>query len=161
MGSITPIEQLARLCAAAQGNYPMPLEVAAWLLAGVADFKSGRTSTLCRALGLRAPGQRSIKTLRANQRRDALLLRAFEHSRGADFHATDWARCVYLVSAMHKLDRIKGRAPQTEAEWEKGMYQALAEIRSSAAAGGPALPRSARQIYALVKRSVLKGTVPC
>jgi len=158
--AIKPIEQLSRLRAALQGNYPVPPEVAAWLLDALADFEGGKQRTLCRSLGLRASGQRSIKSLQAYQQRDVLLLLAFEHSLGADPLAAPWRRCNYLVSAIHKLDRAASRVPQAVAEWEKDMYRALAEIRSSAAAGGPALPRSARQIYAIVKRSTLKGTMP-
>ena len=152
MAAVTPADQLARLCAALQGQYAVPPAVAAWFLDAVADFKNGKQQTLCIALGLRAPGKRSLKTFHATQRRDALLLRAFDHSRGNDFHASDTARCEYLVSAINKLDRTKGRVPATAALWEQGLYQALAEIRLSAAAGGPALPRSSRQIYARVKR---------
>ena len=144
-------ELLLRWKVALQGACITPPEVATWLLQGIEDLESGRAHTLCRALGLRGPGQRSLKTIEDHRQRNLLLNQAFGNTLGADPQADDTTRCNILVDAISRLDRAWPRMPTIQATWEAEMYQRLAEIKKLVAAGGPDLPRSPRQIFALVR----------
>ncbi len=75
--STSPVELVRRLRVATETGR-LPEDVADWLQDGLDAFLSDTEPTLCRALGLRAPGRtgRVQHALRLHQRNDALRIAA-------------------------------------------------------------------------------------
>lgn len=163
MDELKPIEKLARLCAAVQGGYPVPRDIADWVLQGVADFEAGKQRTLCRALGLRAVGQHSIARQAIAARQYTWLRHAYDHSAGLMFESplrgrnqtvSANARCIYIVAAMRKIDHTLPQLPNANGvDWREGLYKAVAAAIELEDQGGVRLPRTARRIKSLILRN--------
>ena len=125
-----PGDNLARLRVALESGRPVPADVAAWLLGGLRGCESG-AGTLDRLLGLRAPGQASLRRQAALRVRDRALARAAAET-GA---ATPWAAAGRLAAALR---------------WRRPSVKPI--VLQAEMAGVPP-PRSQRAIYAAIRRA--------
>ena len=66
-------DDLVRLETAIDAKLPLPDDIGLELKAAIHQFKTGKSKTLCRALGLREPGVTSIATREKISERNAML----------------------------------------------------------------------------------------
>lgn len=124
---MTP-NDLTRLETALDADMPLPSDIAAELKAAIRKFKSGQCKTLCRALGLRAPGLSSIPTREKIRQRNAMLVEIAKQYDGETWHVAG------IIAS-----KIKRRSREP-------LYRLLAEI-------GAYLPCDQSSIFKILQKS--------
>ncbi len=103
---MTPAEQLKRLKVAIEAGQPVPGDVGAWLLDGIEDFEmqenDEKITPLCKKLGLRPAGRRSIPYRRRLAERDQALCDAL--ARIPVDGLTDRQRCAQLLQSIRRFE---------------------------------------------------------
>lgn len=125
-------ENLNRLEAALNYGTPIPPDIRDWLLHGLRQFKNGEYKTLCRALGLRAPGISCLNTrLKLEQRNDVIREIAKQYP------GTAWEKAVVIADRIHRYPYIGE---------EKPLYAVLFGL-------GGKVPRDKTGIYKILEKT--------
>ncbi len=97
---------LDRLETALDYGAPIPPDIRDWLLSGLNQFKNGECKTLCRALGLRAPGVSSLNTRRKLERRNDVIREI-----ARQYPGTTWEKAVVIADRIHRYPYIGEEKP--------------------------------------------------
>ncbi|CAA9889978.1 hypothetical protein METHB2_160045 [Candidatus Methylobacter favarea] len=108
-------DKLTRIKTLLAAGLPLPPDIAAWLIAGLDEFSSGRCKTLCLALGLRKRGQSSHATRKKIECRNACLKNIAQLYPG-----TPWQRACIISEQLNRYPRLP---PE-----EKAMYGYLKSL---------------------------------
>ncbi len=144
----TPVDQLGEVFEALATGRALQPQAVQWLLQGIASAVR-RGDSIDAALGLAAPGRRSLQRQLQTLRRDHHLLRAIELV-GFSEDLTAWKRCTRLAPLIRSFcanawpsSKYLDVAPLEWAPWKIEVFHAArTDIK---------LPTSARQLYDLVQ----------
>jgi hypothetical protein len=99
-------DDLTRWKTALLAGLPTPKDLSAELLHGIERFRRGEVKTLCRALGLRAPGMSSLETRRKIAERNAMIRAVAEHYPG-----DPWDKARAIHDRIRRYPRIGDEKP--------------------------------------------------
>lgn len=108
--------ELIRIKTMLAAGQPLPKELAAWLIFGIDLFNSGQCKTLCRALGLRRPGQSSPATREKLRLRNACLVNIAKL-----YPRPPWQQAGQIVRQLERWPRLP---PE-----EKALYGYLLSLK--------------------------------
>jgi hypothetical protein len=120
---------ITRLETALQAGIPIPKDISAQILYALHQFKTGECKTLCRALGLRAPGISSIGTRQKIDERNRLI-----RTIAMQYPGTPWQKAAAMAEDIRHYPRIK----------HKALYAVLFSMEVK-------IPQTAEQLYNLLK----------